>query len=88
MSNGYVVDEARLSRLEDMVEEARKFALEARDSSRSNAQTIQEVLLVKAQLIDAHEIAIQQTRGSLRTFAIIGAIAGLVLAALPFIVHR
>lgn len=69
------------------VSEARQFALEARDSSRANNQTLNEVVTPKMALVDAHEGAIQRTHGALWALGVVGSLIAIGLAVLPFVVH-
>ena len=56
-------------------EEARGYALEARDSSRSNNQTMQEVVRPAIDAVEEHEKLLQHMKGALWAFTVVWTIA-------------
>lgn len=60
-----VMPKAEIEFLKLQITEARQFAFEARESSRSNKQSIDEVIKPKLDIVDDHEKAIQRSRGVL-----------------------
>ncbi len=60
-----VVPKSELEFIKQQIMEARLFAYEARESSRSNKQSIDEVIKPALDVVDEHEKAIQRSRGIL-----------------------
>lgn len=60
-----VIPKSELEFIKAAIVRAEHYALEARDSSRANHQTLTEVVKPKLDKVDEHEVALQRSRGAM-----------------------
>ena len=66
-----VIPKSELEFIKQSIMRAEEYALEARDSSRSNKQSIDEVIKPKLEVVDEHERALQRSRGVLIAISVV-----------------